>query len=160
LFMRRADRNFVLRAKGRTDVSCQVSQNFYTHRSRNLCELEVVIPTAAYGKMAQGVEYTLHPVNGKPGDEWKVREGVKLTRRQRQAGGGSVARGDPLQRVEGSPDPLKRVTTNRRFHLPPFLIRLSLKGNSFASGLTTAVSGVRSGSSYMRSTTGRRFSGR
>jgi Transglutaminase-like superfamily len=80
LFMRRADRNFLLQAKGQPDVSCQVSMNFYTHRSRNLCELEVVIPPSEYAKMAKGVEYTLHPVNGKKGYEWKVREGVKLTR--------------------------------------------------------------------------------
>jgi RNA polymerase sigma factor (sigma-70 family) len=80
LFMRRADRGFVLRAKGQPDVACQVSMNFYTNHSRNLCELEVVIPAAAYATMARGVAYTLHPTNGKKGYEWQVREGVQLTR--------------------------------------------------------------------------------
>jgi hypothetical protein len=80
LFMLRADRNFSLRAKGRRDVACQVSMNFYTHRSRKLCELEVVIPPSEYARMAKGVAYTLHPVNGKKGHEWKVRGGVTLTR--------------------------------------------------------------------------------
>jgi hypothetical protein len=80
LFMQRADRKFVLRAKGKPDVSCQVSRNFYTHRSRKLCELEVVIPAPQYAKMAKGVGYTLHPVNGKKGYEWKVRDGVNVTR--------------------------------------------------------------------------------
>jgi hypothetical protein len=80
LFMRRADANFVLRAKGQPDVACQISMNFYTHRSRNLCELEVVIPPAEYAKMAKGVAYTLHPVNGNKGYEWKVADGVTLTR--------------------------------------------------------------------------------
>jgi hypothetical protein len=80
LFMRRADTHFVLRAKGRPDVACQVSMNFYTDHSRNLCELEVAIPPAEYAKMARGVAYSLHPVNGKKGYEWKVREGVSLTR--------------------------------------------------------------------------------
>jgi RNA polymerase sigma factor (sigma-70 family) len=80
LFMRRADRNFLLRAKGQPDVSCQISMNFYTHRSRHLCELEVVIPSSEYAKMARGVQYTIHPLNGKKGYEWKVHEGVKLTR--------------------------------------------------------------------------------
>src|SRR5262249_31128777 len=65
LFMRRADTNFVLRAKGQPDVPCRISTSFYTDRSRNLCELEVVIPPAEFGKMAKGVAYTLHPVNGK-----------------------------------------------------------------------------------------------
>jgi hypothetical protein len=80
LFMWRADRRLVLRAKGRLDVSCEVSMNFYTHHSRNLCELEVVIPWREYAKMARGVAYTLHPANGKKGYEWRVRDGLTLTR--------------------------------------------------------------------------------
>jgi hypothetical protein len=80
LFMRRADTRFVLRAKGKPDVSCRISTNFYTHPSRKLCELEVIIPSADYARMAGDVAYTLHPANGKKGYEWKVREGVKLLR--------------------------------------------------------------------------------
>lgn len=80
LFMKRADTNFVLRAKGKPDVTCQISMNFYTHHSRNLCELEVVIPSAEYSKMVAGTAYSLHPVNGKKGYEWKVRDGLTLTR--------------------------------------------------------------------------------
>jgi hypothetical protein len=78
LFMRRADSRFLLRAKGQPDVSCRVSMSFYTDRSRNLCELEVVIPPAEYARMARGVGYTLSPRNSKKGFEWKVRDGVKL----------------------------------------------------------------------------------
>jgi hypothetical protein len=81
LFMRRADTKFVLRAKGQADVPCRISMSFYTHRSRNLCELEVSIPAANYGKMARGVDYKLHAVNGKKGYEWVVREGVGLRRK-------------------------------------------------------------------------------
>jgi hypothetical protein len=80
LFMRRADKNFLLRAKGQPDVACHISMNFYTHRSRNLCELEVVIPPSEYAKMAKGVAYMLHSVNSTKGYEWKVSEGIKLTR--------------------------------------------------------------------------------
>jgi hypothetical protein len=80
LFMRRADRNFVLQAKGQPDVACQLSYGFVTRRSQNVCELEVVIPTAVFVKMAKGVVYTLRPVNAKPGYEWKVADGVTLTR--------------------------------------------------------------------------------
>lgn len=54
--------------------------NFYTHQSQNLCELEVVIPAAESAKMARGVEYGLHPVNGRKGYQWEVREGVVLRR--------------------------------------------------------------------------------
>jgi hypothetical protein len=80
LFMWRADRRLVLRAKGHPDLSCEVSMNFYTHHSRNLCELEVVIPSADYVKMASGVAYTLHPVNSKKGYEWLVKEGLTIGR--------------------------------------------------------------------------------
>jgi hypothetical protein len=80
LFMRHADVGFVLRANGQPDISCRISMNFYTDASRKLRELEVVIPAGEFAKMASGVAYTLHPVNGKRGYAWKVREGVKLTR--------------------------------------------------------------------------------
>jgi hypothetical protein len=80
LFMRRSDTSFVLRAKGQPDVSCQVSMNFYTHRSRNLCELEVIISPAEHAKLASDVAYTLHPTNRKEGYAWKVREGLTVTR--------------------------------------------------------------------------------
>jgi hypothetical protein len=80
LFMRRADTRFALRAKGQPDVSCQISMNFYTHRSRNLCELEVVIPAAEYAKMKKGVDYTLHPVNAVADYQWRVKDGLTVTR--------------------------------------------------------------------------------
>jgi RNA polymerase sigma factor (sigma-70 family) len=80
LFMRRSDAEFVLRAKGQPDVSCRISMNFLTDGSQNLRELEVIIPAADYAKMVKGVAYTLHPVNGKKGYEWKVRDGLTVTR--------------------------------------------------------------------------------
>jgi hypothetical protein len=80
LFMLAGDRNFVLRAKGQPDVACRLSMTFYTHHSRNLCELEVVIPAADYAKMARGVAYTLHPLNGRAGYAWRPHNGVTLTR--------------------------------------------------------------------------------
>ena len=39
----------------------------------------MVIPAAEYAKMTNGT-YTLHPVNGTKGYQWKVCEGLKLTR--------------------------------------------------------------------------------
>jgi hypothetical protein len=80
IFMRRADRNLVLRTKDKPDVSCQVSMNFYTDRSRNLCELEVVISPAEHAKMARGVGYSLHPVNARKEYQWAVREGLVVSR--------------------------------------------------------------------------------
>jgi hypothetical protein len=80
LFMRRADPAFVLRAPGQPDVACRISMNFVTDSTKDLRELEVIVPPAEYAKMAKGVPYTLHPANGKKGYEWKVRKGVSLTR--------------------------------------------------------------------------------
>jgi hypothetical protein len=79
-FMSRADKNLVLRAKGKPDVSCRVSMNFYTRSSQNLRELEVVIPPAEYAKMDKGVSYELVPNNSKAGYAWNVREGLALIR--------------------------------------------------------------------------------
>jgi hypothetical protein len=70
----------VLRAKGQPDLSCEITMNFWTKPPAQLRELEVIIPPAAYAKMAKGVAYTLHPANGKKGYEWRVRDGLTLTR--------------------------------------------------------------------------------
>jgi hypothetical protein len=80
LFMRRADPTFVLRASGQPDVACRISMNLVTDSTKDLRELEVIVPPAEYGRMARGVPYTLHPANGKKGYAWKVRKGVSLTR--------------------------------------------------------------------------------
>lgn len=99
LFMQRADRNFVLRAKGRPDVPCQVSTSFYTHRSRNLCELEVVVPSAEFTKLVKETAYTLHPVNTVAGYRWEVKDGVTL-RREPALGEKLDAILDRLDRIE------------------------------------------------------------
>jgi hypothetical protein len=78
-FMKRADPAFVLRAAGRADVRGAASAGFYTHRSAGLREIEVVIAPEEYRKLAAGVPYTLHPVNGTPGFVWGVRGPVSVT---------------------------------------------------------------------------------
>jgi hypothetical protein len=80
VFMRRADKNFVLRAKGQPALHCHLSMGFVTQSSWKVRELEVIIPTAQYSQMVKGVEYTLHPLNSNKRYEWKVRDGVTLTR--------------------------------------------------------------------------------
>jgi hypothetical protein len=80
-FMRRADRNFVLRAGGRPDVKAALSLTFFTHASEKVRELELVIPPDEYARMAKGVAYSLRAVNSVPGYQWKVRGGVTVTRK-------------------------------------------------------------------------------
>ncbi len=80
-FMSRADNNFILRVKGRSDVLCRLSMSSVTKNPGNVRELEVVITPAEYAKMAIGVAYTLHPVNAAGDYVWKARDGLAITRR-------------------------------------------------------------------------------
>jgi RNA polymerase sigma factor (sigma-70 family) len=80
VFMYRADPELVFRAKGRADVKAQVQMGFFTSFPSGIREIMVLIPSAEYAKMAKGVPYTLHPVNGRPGYKWKVKEGLTFTR--------------------------------------------------------------------------------
>jgi hypothetical protein len=80
VFMRRADPELVFRAKGRPDVKARVEMSFITHPSQGLREIMVLIPSAEHAKMEKGTPYTLHAVNGRPGYEWKVKEGLTFTR--------------------------------------------------------------------------------
>jgi RNA polymerase sigma factor (sigma-70 family) len=80
VFMYRADPELLFRAKGRPDVKARVEMGFFTNSSTGMREIMVLIPSAEYAKMAKGVPYTLHPVNGRPGYRWKVKEGLTLTR--------------------------------------------------------------------------------
>jgi RNA polymerase sigma factor (sigma-70 family) len=79
-FLWRADPEFILKAKDQPDVKARVGGTYYTHATTKLREMEVVIPAPEMAKMAKGVAYTIHPVNGKKGYEWKVRDGVTVTR--------------------------------------------------------------------------------
>jgi hypothetical protein len=80
VFMQQVDREFVLRAKDRPDVKATLTMSFFTQASTKLREMEVAIPKEEYAKMVKGAAYTLHPVNGVKGYEWKVKEDVKLTK--------------------------------------------------------------------------------
>ena len=71
-------RELVLRAPGKPDVTCRLSQSFIAGGPQKLRELEVVLPASEFAKMAKGVAYTLHPVNGKKGYTWAVGDGVAI----------------------------------------------------------------------------------
>jgi TolA-binding protein len=42
--------------------------------------VHLVVPKNEYAKMAKGVGYTLHPVNAVAGYQWKVKDGLAITR--------------------------------------------------------------------------------
>jgi hypothetical protein len=79
-FLRQADPNLTFKAEGRPDVRGKIRLSFWTDPSKDVREIEVVIPPDEFAKMAKGVSYTLHPVNANPRYRWKVREGVTITR--------------------------------------------------------------------------------
>ena len=78
-FMRRADRDFLFRAKGHPDVKGFLTMSFVT-ASTDVRDMEVLIPAEEFAKMAKGVAYTIHPINGKAGYTWKVKDGLTIAR--------------------------------------------------------------------------------
>jgi RNA polymerase sigma factor (sigma-70 family) len=80
VFLGRVDQEFVLKAEGQPDAKARLEGAYYTLPAENLREMQVIIPAAEFAKMAKGVAYTIHPANGKKGYEWKVRDGVTVTR--------------------------------------------------------------------------------
>jgi hypothetical protein len=79
LFLLRADPNFVLKAKGQPDVKAQRG-GIYTAPAEDLRELEVALSPTEFAKMTRGVPYSIHPVNRSKGYEWRMREGLTVTR--------------------------------------------------------------------------------
>jgi hypothetical protein len=79
-FMNRADKTFVFRANGHPDVRGQLQMSFWTSSWANLRDILIVIPPEEIAKMSQGVPYTIHPVNGTSGYEWKVKDGLTIAR--------------------------------------------------------------------------------
>jgi hypothetical protein len=79
-FMRRVDPAMVFRARGHKDVKGSMQMSFFTWESKDLREIEVLIPPEEFAKMVKGVAYTIHPVNGKSGYTWKVKDGLTITR--------------------------------------------------------------------------------
>jgi hypothetical protein len=80
LFLSRADKAFVLRAKGQEEVKCHLSTVYVTLQSQNLREMELIISAADFAKMAKGVAYTLQPVNSVADYSWKVQDGLTIIR--------------------------------------------------------------------------------
>jgi hypothetical protein len=79
-FLWRADPQIVLKAKGEPDVRARVGGQYFTQSSTDLRDVEVTIAAPEFARMARGVAYTIHPVNGKSDYQWKVRDGVTIAR--------------------------------------------------------------------------------
>ncbi len=80
VFLERADKKIMFKAKGQPDIKGEIKMSFWTAPAEKVREIELIIPPKEFAKMAKGVPYTLHPVNSNARYQWKVREGVTITR--------------------------------------------------------------------------------
>jgi hypothetical protein len=80
LFLGRADRNFMLRAKGQEALKCRLSGFYVTLPSKKIRDMELIIPPDEYAKMAKGTAYHLEPVNSVAEYRWKIKDGLTITR--------------------------------------------------------------------------------
>jgi hypothetical protein len=77
-FLARAGEQFLLRADGHPDVHARISGAYFTFAAEGAREVEIVIPSEEFAKMAAGVDYVITPVNEKPGYAWNVRAGLAI----------------------------------------------------------------------------------
>jgi hypothetical protein len=81
-FMSAADKSILLKAAGQPDIQCRVTMGLLTDPMQKIREIEVLIPPYEYRKMVPGVPYTIHPMNSDPDHQWKVLEGVTITKNE------------------------------------------------------------------------------
>jgi hypothetical protein len=79
-FIARADKTFILRAKGHPEVKGALQMSFWADGPSNLREILMVVPKGEFAKMAKDVAYSIHPVNSVADYQWKVKEGLTVTR--------------------------------------------------------------------------------
>ena len=69
-----------MKADNHPDIHGRTTTSSITWHSRNLHEIEVVVPRDEYAKMQPGVEYTLVPRNEVAGYGWKTNGRVTIKR--------------------------------------------------------------------------------
>jgi hypothetical protein len=79
-FLEAAGKEFLFKADGRQDVHGRVTTSSITWHSRNLHEIEVLIPRDEFAKLAPGVEYALTPPDDVAGYAWKTKGRVTITK--------------------------------------------------------------------------------
>ncbi len=80
-FLEAAGKDFVFKAGGRPDVHGRITTSSITWQSRDLHEIEVLIPREQYVKMEPDVEYTVTPPNDVAGYQWKIKGPVTITKK-------------------------------------------------------------------------------
>lgn len=80
-FFAAADKNFVLRAKGKEDVQASALQCWWVDAPKGVSEFYLQIPATQYRRMSKGVRYSLFALNEGSNRSWKVEEPLRLVRR-------------------------------------------------------------------------------
>ena len=78
-FMQRADKDFVLAAKGQPEIPCKLSMSYVTDPNAGVRDMEMTIAPEDLAKMARRVAYSLRAVNSVKEYQWRVKDGVMLT---------------------------------------------------------------------------------
>jgi hypothetical protein len=80
-FLEAAGRELLFRADGHPEIRGRTTTSSITWQSRDLHEIEVLIPRDQYARMEPGVEYALTPPNEVAGYRWKTRGRVMIVRK-------------------------------------------------------------------------------
>jgi hypothetical protein len=80
-FLEAAGKDVVLKSDKHTDVHGRITTSSITWHSRNLHEIEVLIPRDEYARMQPGVEYTLALPSDVDGCKWELKARVTITKK-------------------------------------------------------------------------------
>ncbi len=71
----------VFKADGHPEVHGRITTSSITWQSRNLHEIEIIIPREEYARMKPAVQYTIVPPNDVSGYIWKIKEPVTIMKK-------------------------------------------------------------------------------
>ncbi len=80
IFLQLAGKKFLFKAEGEPDVHGHITMGYFTHPSRGLREIEILIPAQDYAKMKPGIAYTLTPENEVAERTWKTQGPLTIKR--------------------------------------------------------------------------------
>ena len=81
-FLEAAGKEFLFKAPNHPDVHGRITTSSITWHSRDLHEIEVIIPAEEYARMEPGVEYTITPARDVAGYQWKTSGRVMISKKR------------------------------------------------------------------------------
>jgi len=80
-FLEAAGKDFLFHADNHPDIRGRITTSSITWHSRDLHEIEILIPAAEYARMQPGALYTLTPAKDVAGYQWKTTGRVTITKK-------------------------------------------------------------------------------